>query len=67
MGFMFCELHVPLNNPSSGDINSLNLSCWPFATPMFKDFVTFDKAMVSFVTNNKPIYTSMCWGVSLLD
>ena len=22
MGFMFCDLHVSLNNPSSGDINS---------------------------------------------
>ena len=27
MGFMFCDLHVSLNNPSSGDINSSNLSC----------------------------------------
>ena len=27
MGFMFCDLHVSLNNPSSGDINSLNLPC----------------------------------------
>ena len=25
MGFMFCDLHVSLNNPSSGDINSSNL------------------------------------------
>ena len=28
MGFMFCDLHVSLNNPSSGDINSSNLPCW---------------------------------------
>ena len=27
MGFMFCDLHVSLNNPSSGDINSSNLPC----------------------------------------
>ena len=27
MGFMFCDLHVISNNPSSGDINSSNLSC----------------------------------------
>ena len=27
MGFMFCDLHVLSNNPSSGDINSSNLSC----------------------------------------
>ena len=27
MGFMLCDLHVSLNNPSSGDINSSNLSC----------------------------------------
>ena len=27
MGFMFCDLHVSLNNSLSGDINSLNLSC----------------------------------------
>ena len=27
MGFVFCDLHVFLNNPSSGDINSSNLSC----------------------------------------
>ena len=27
MEFMFCDLHVSLNNPSSGDINSSNLSC----------------------------------------
>ena len=27
MRFMFCDLHVSLNNPSSGDINSLNLPC----------------------------------------
>ena len=26
MGFMFCDLHVSSNNPSSGDINSSNLS-----------------------------------------
>ena len=25
MGLMFCDLHVSLNNPSSGDINSSNL------------------------------------------
>ena len=29
MGFMFCDLHVSLNNPSSGDINSSNLPCCP--------------------------------------
>ena len=28
MGFMFCDLHVSLNNPLSGDINSSNLPCW---------------------------------------
>ena len=28
MGFMFCDLHVSLNNPSSGDINSSNLPCY---------------------------------------
>ena len=28
MGFMFCDLHVSLNNPSSGDINSSNLPCF---------------------------------------
>ena len=27
MGFMFCDLHVSLNNPSSGDINLSNLPC----------------------------------------
>ena len=27
MGFMFCDLHVSLNNPSLGDINSSNLPC----------------------------------------
>ena len=27
MGFRFCDLHVSLNNPSSGDINSSNLPC----------------------------------------
>ena len=27
MGFMFCDLHVSLKYPSSGDINSSNLSC----------------------------------------
>ena len=27
MGFMFCDLHVSLNYPSSGDINSSNLPC----------------------------------------
>ena len=27
MGFMFSDLHVSLNNPSSGDINSSNLPC----------------------------------------
>ena len=27
MGFLFCDLHVSLNNPSSGDINSSNLPC----------------------------------------
>ena len=27
MGFMFCDLHVSLDNPSSGDINSSNLPC----------------------------------------
>ena len=27
MGFMFCDLHVSLNNPSSEDINSSNLPC----------------------------------------
>ena len=35
MGFMFCDLHVSLNNPSSGDINSSNLSCF-LATGGFK-------------------------------
>ena len=25
MGFMFCDLHVSLTNPSLGDINSSNL------------------------------------------
>ena len=29
MGYMFCDLHVSLNNPSSGDINSSNLPCFP--------------------------------------
>ena len=28
MGFMFCDLHVSLNNLSSGDINSSNLPCF---------------------------------------
>ena len=28
MGFMFFDLHVSLNNPSSGDINSSNLPCY---------------------------------------
>ena len=27
MGFMFCDLHVSLNNPSSWDINLSNLPC----------------------------------------
>ena len=27
MILMFCDLHVSLNNPSSGDINSSNSSC----------------------------------------
>ena len=27
MGIMFCDLHVSLKYPSSGDINSSNLSC----------------------------------------
>ena len=27
MGFMFCDLHVSLKNPLSGDIYLLNLSC----------------------------------------
>ena len=27
MGFMFCDLHVSLNNPLSGDINLSNLPC----------------------------------------
>ena len=31
MGFLFCDLHVSLNNPSSGDINSSNLSCLSYA------------------------------------
>ena len=30
MGFMLCDLHVSLNNPSSGDINSSNLPCFYF-------------------------------------
>ena len=34
MGFMFCDLHVSLN-PSSGDINSSNLSCYLL---IFHDF-----------------------------
>ena len=29
MGFMFCDLHISLDNPSSGDINSSNLPCLP--------------------------------------
>ena len=33
MGFMFCDLHVSLNNPSSGDINSSNLPCSNFNYP----------------------------------
>ena len=32
MEFMFCDLHVSLNNPSSGDINSSNLPC--FSVPI---------------------------------
>ena len=28
MGFMFCDLHVTLNNHSSGDINSSSLPCF---------------------------------------
>ena len=27
MGFMYCDLHVSLNNPSSGDVNLSNLPC----------------------------------------
>ena len=30
MGFMFCDLHVSLNNPSSGDISSSNLPCFSY-------------------------------------
>ena len=28
MGFMFCDLHVSLNNHPSWDINSSNLPCY---------------------------------------
>ena len=28
MGFMICDLHVSLINPSSGDINSSDLPCF---------------------------------------
>ena len=41
MGFMFCDLHVSLNNPSSGDINSSNLPCFPF-----KSFVKVELSYV---------------------
>ena len=34
MGFMFCDLHVSLNNPLSGDINSSNLPCLNFTVAM---------------------------------
>ena len=37
MGFMFCDLHVSLNNPSSGDINSSNLPCFPCIVEMLAD------------------------------
>ena len=36
MGFMFCDLRVSLNNPSSGDINLSNLPC------LNMDFCSFD-------------------------
>ena len=33
MGFMFCDLHISLNNPPLGDINSSNVSC------LFSDYL----------------------------
>ena len=28
MGFMFCDLHISLNNPSLGHMNSMKLPCF---------------------------------------
>ena len=39
MGFMFCDIHVSLNNPSSGDINSSNLPCYALEPCMLKSLI----------------------------
>ena len=55
MGFMFCYLHVSLNNPSSGDINSSNLPCF---SCFFCRLQTFFK--INFVKKILPRITSEC-------
>ena len=52
MGFMFCDLHVSLNNPSSGDINSLNLPCCyldPLSSPHQKKIKLLDPLLLNFL------------------
>ena len=50
MGFMFRDLHVSLNNPSSGDINSSNLPCCYLLLPLWESVIVLCFAVRYFMS-----------------